>query len=79
MTELRSRGIQPDVIVCRSERPAQRLAQAEDLQRLCDVPTEAVVNAADAGNLYEVPLVLHEEGLDEVICDLLGIDDGRPT
>jgi CTP synthase len=75
VTELRSRGIQPDAIVCRSEAPI-----SHDLKRkisnLCDVPMNAVVNAADARNLYEIPLVLHEEGLDEVVCDLLGFDQG---
>jgi CTP synthase len=74
VTELRSRGIQPDAIVCRSESPI-----SQDLKRkisnLCDVPIEAVVNAADARNLYEIPLVLHDEGLDEVVCRLLGYAD----
>ena len=67
VTELRGRGIQPDAIVVRSEQPL-----AEGLKRkisnLCDVPIDAVVNAADARNLYEIPLVLHEEGLDDVVC-----------
>ena len=75
VTELRSRGIQPDAIVCRSE-----AAISDDLKRkisnLCDVPVEAVVNAADARSLYEIPLVLHEEGLDTVVCDLLRFDAG---
>jgi CTP synthase len=74
VTELRSRGIQPDAIVCRSE-----MAVSDGLKRkisaLCDVPVDAVVNCADARNLYEVPLVLHEEGLDRVVCDLLRFDD----
>ncbi len=75
VTELRSRGIQPDAIVCRSES-----AISDDLKRkisnLCDVPVDAVVNAADARSLYEIPLVLHEEGLDTVVCDLLRFDAG---
>ncbi len=75
VTELRSRGIQPDAIVCRSE-----AAISDDLKRkisnLCDVPVEAVVNAADARSLYEIPLVLHEEGLDTVVCDLLRFETG---
>ena len=74
VTELRSRGIQPDVIVCRSEAPL-----SPDLKRkisnLCDVPVEAVVNAADARNLYEVPLVMHDEGLDEYVCRMFGFAD----
>ena len=39
------------------------------------MPVDAVVNAADAGNLYEIPLVLHEEGLDGVVCRILRFDD----
>ncbi len=74
VTELRSRGIQPDAIICRSEAPL-----SSDLKRkisnLCDVPINAVVNAADAKSLYEIPLVLHEEGLDRVVCDVLGLGD----
>jgi CTP synthase len=73
VTELRSRGIQPDVIVCRSDHPI-----SENLKRkvsmLCDVPTEAVVSAVDAESIYEIPLVLHQEGLDEIVCQLLRID-----
>jgi CTP synthase len=76
VTELRARGIQPDVIVCRSERPLSD-ALKQKISRLCDVPTEAVVNAADARNLYEVPLVLHDEGFDGYICELLGLG-GEP-
>jgi CTP synthase len=73
VTELRSRGIQPDVIVCRSE-----IHFPESLKRkislLCDVPPEAVVSAVDAASIYEIPLVLHTEGLDTILCDLLRID-----
>jgi CTP synthase len=74
VTELRARGIQPDVIVCRSERPLSD-ALKQKISRLCDVAPEAVVNAADASNLYEVPLTLHEEGLDTEVCELLGFAD----
>jgi hypothetical protein len=63
VTELRSRGIQPDVIVCRSDKPI-----SENLKRkislLCDVSMEAVVSAVDAPSIYEIPLVLHDQGLD---------------
>jgi CTP synthase len=72
VTELRARGIQPDVIVTRSERPLGE-ALKQKISRLCDVPVEAVVNAADAANLYEVPLTLHEEGFDDYVCSLLGL------
>ena len=77
VTELRSRGIQPDAIVCRSE-----AALSSDLKRkisnLCDVDPRAVVNCADAGNIYEIPLVLHEEGLDTEVCKILCIEDHGP-
>ena len=77
VTELRSRGIQPDAIVCRSEQPL-----SDDLKRkisnLCDVPVDAVVNAADADSLYEIPLVLHHEGLDDYVCSVLRLDSPPP-
>jgi CTP synthase len=41
---------------------------------MCDVDTNAVINAADVGNIYELPLVLHDEGLDTVVCDILRLD-----
>jgi CTP synthase len=76
VTELRSRGIQPDLIVCRSEAPIQ-----EDLKRkisnLSDVPEAAVINAADVRNIYELPLILHEEGLDSVALEVLRME-GHP-
>jgi CTP synthase len=74
VTELRSRGIQPDAIVCRSEAPISAELKRK-ISNLCDVPVEGVVNAADAGNLYEIPLVLHEEGLDTLLCRQLGLGD----
>jgi len=73
VTELRSRGIQPDVIVCRSEQ-----ALSDGLKRKisgqCDVPVRNVINAADVGNIYELPLILHDEGLDTVVCETLRIE-----
>jgi CTP synthase len=73
VTELRSRGIQPDVIVCRSAEPISDSLKRK-ISNLCDVEERAVVNAADAGNIYELPLILHDEGLDEVVCDVLRLD-----
>jgi CTP synthase len=73
VTELRARGIQPDAIVCRSDRPIS-LGLKRKISLLCDVPEKAVVSAVDARNLYEIPLVLHEEGLDGYICQLLHLD-----
>jgi CTP synthase len=79
VTELRSRGIQPDVIVCRSDRPLSAGLKRK-ISLLSDVPEEAVVSAVDASNLYEIPLVLHEEGLDSYVSRLLRFDlDQRPA
>jgi CTP synthase len=73
VTDLRSQGIQPDVIVCRSDRMI-----SEDLKRkislLCDVPMQAVVSCIDADNIYQIPLVLHEEGLDRYLLEVLEFD-----
>ena len=71
VTELRSRGIQPDVIVCRSDRPISDGLKRK-ISNLCDVPMEAVVSAIDASSIYEIPLVLREEGFDDYVCRLLG-------
>jgi CTP synthase len=71
VTELRSRGIQPDVIVCRSDRPISDSLKRK-ISNLCDVPMEACVSAIDASSIYEIPLVLHDEGLDDYVCRLLG-------
>ena len=76
VTELRSRGIQPDAIVARSEAPISDNLKRK-ISSLCDVPVNAVVNAADADSLYEIPLVMHDEGLDAACCDLLGLE-GEP-
>jgi CTP synthase len=71
--ELRSIGIQPDVIVCRSDRPIAPHLK-EKISLLCDVPIAGIVSAVDADSIYEVPLVLHEEGLDDYLCEHLRID-----
>ena len=73
VTELRSRGVQPDVIVCRSSEPISDSLKRK-ISNLCDVEEHAVVNAADARNIYELPLILHDEGLDDVVCDVLHLD-----
>ena len=71
--ELRSLGLQPDAIVCRSDRPIGRHLK-EKISLLCDVPISGVVSAPDAESIYQVPLVLHREGLDREIAHHLRID-----
>ncbi len=71
--ELRSLGLQPDAIVCRSDRPIGRHLK-EKISLLCDVPITGVVSAPDAASIYEVPLILQREGLDELLARHLGIE-----
>ena len=73
VTELRSRGIQPDLIVCRSEEPIGDQLKRK-ISGQCDVDQKNVINAADVKNIYELPLILHDEGLDTQICEVLKID-----
>jgi CTP synthase len=77
VTELRSRGIQPDVIVCRSDRPISD-GLREKISNLCDVPLDGVINAPDASSLYEIPLTMHESGFDPYVCNLLGLAPEEP-
>ena len=73
VTELRSRGIQPDVIVCRSDQPISEQLKRK-ISLLCDVSIDAVVSAVDAKSIYEIPLLLHEEGFDDTVCAILRLD-----
>ncbi len=73
VTELRSRGIQPDVIVARSEDPISQSLKRK-ISNQCDVPEANVINAADARNIYELPLIMHNEGLDTVVCETLRLE-----
>lgn len=70
--ELRSIGIQPDAIICRSNRPITRSVK-EKVSLFCDIEVEAVISAIDVSNIYEVPLVLHREGLDEFVVQSLNL------
>ncbi len=74
VTELRSRGIQPDAIICRSDRPIPLRLKAK-ISQLCDVPEEGIISNVDAPTLYEIPLVLHDEGLDDYVCRVLHLAD----
>ncbi|MFN8015107.1 MAG: CTP synthase [Acidimicrobiia bacterium] len=77
VAELRSRGISPDAIVCRSDRAISAHLK-EKISQQCDVPVEGVVSAVDAQSLYDIPLVLNEEGLDSYVCSTLAIDAPEP-
>ncbi len=69
---LRSIGIQPDAIVCRSDREIPASVKNK-ISMMCDVDTEAVVTASDAPSIYDIPKVLHSEGLDAYVVRRLGL------
>lgn len=71
--ELRSIGIQPDILVCRCDRPL-KTGLKEKLSEFCDVPVESVIQAPDAKSIYEVPLILEREGLAQQVLDLLNLE-----
>jgi CTP synthase len=71
--ELRAIGLQPDAIVCRSDRVIGRHLK-EKISLLCDVPIAGVISCPDADSIYRVPLELHREGLDGVLADHLRIE-----
>ena len=70
---LRSIGIQPDAIVCRSDRELPDSIKSK-IALMSDVDPDAVVNAADAKSIYDIPVVIHDEGLDSYIIDKLGLE-----
>ncbi len=75
--ELRSIGIQPDVLLCRTDRFLS--AEIKDkIALFTNVDSKAVITAKDVDCIYDVPLVFHEEGLDAIICESLGLKCGIP-
>ena len=73
VTELRSRGIQPDIIVCRSDQSISDSLKRK-ISLLCDVPVNAVISAVDEASIYDIPITLHHGGLDTIVCNTLNID-----
>lgn len=74
--ELRSIGIQPDIIVCRTEKPLSRDLK-DKIGLFCNVDGGSVVQNIDSDTLYEVPLMLHKEGLDTLVIKKLGLKCGE--
>ncbi|MRR13134.1 CTP synthase, partial [bacterium] len=70
--ELREIGIQPDILLCRCDREIPRDMKAK-IALFCNVKEEAVITARDVASIYELPIALHEQGLDERIVDFLNI------
>ncbi len=73
---LRSIGIQPDAVVCRSDRELPSSIKNK-IALMCDIDVKAVVNAADAASIYDIPKVINNEGLDSYIIDKLGLEAGE--
>ena len=70
--ELRSIGIQPDVLICRSDRPLSMSDRAK-IALFTNVEKEGVISLQDANSIYEIPMILHEQGLDEIVVRKLGL------
>ena len=70
--ELRSIGIQPDILLCRTDRFLSKDIKAK-IALFCNVGVDQVITAKDVDHIYEVPLIFHQEGLDEKIVELLNI------
>jgi CTP synthase len=75
--ELLGLGIQPEILVCRSDRPLPRSLK-EKIAHFCNVPVQAVVSNSDVGVIYELPIALHEEGCDTQIVEHLNIWSRQP-
>ncbi len=75
--ELRKLGIQPNILVCRADRPI-----ADELKKkialFCSVPPDCVVESIDASSIYKIPVLFHEQGLDQKIVELLNIWTAAP-
>ena len=74
--ELRSIGIQPDILLCRSERALPE-GERRKIALFTNVPERAVVNCIDADSIYRIPRMLHEQGLDDLVVERFGVEAAR--
>jgi CTP synthase len=75
--ELAALGVQPDILLCRCEKPLPESDRAK-IAQFCNVRKEAVIPALDAASIYAVPLQYHAQGLDEEVLRAFGITDAKP-
>ncbi|MEI6399091.1 MAG: CTP synthase, partial [Pseudomonadota bacterium] len=75
--ELRQIGIQPDILVCRSDRPIPEELRKK-IALFCNIKADSVFEAQDVDNIYKIPVILHEQGLDQRIVDRLNIWTAAP-
>lgn len=76
--ELRSIGIQPDILICRSEKPLS-MADRAKIALFTNVEKEGVISLEDAKSIYQIPMILHEQDLDETVIKKLGFSDLKPA
>src|SRR6476659_5172697 len=76
--ELTGLGIQPDILLCRTDRPLEAKIKAK-IAHFCNVDEQSVITARDVDCIYEVPLALHEEGIDERLVEKLNMWTGAPN
>ena len=70
--ELREIGIQPDILLCRSERPIPQ-EERDKIALFTNVATNAVISATDSDSIYRIPMMLHEQSMDVIVCEKLNI------
>jgi CTP synthase len=77
VNKLREIGIQPDVLLCRTAYPLPKSVKSK-ISLFCNVVPEAVIEARDVESIYEIPLIFHEQGLDDQLCNLLHLKTEKP-
>lgn len=78
VSELRSLGIQPNMLVLRAERPVDQ-EHRDKISTFTDVPVERIIESIDAPSLFDVPLAFQKQGMDQKVCDFLHIDSPLPA
>jgi len=77
VNKMREIGIQPDILLCRTDRPISEEVKKK-IALFCNVESEAVIIARDVENIYEIPLMLHDDGLDRIIIKKLNLSVQEP-
>ncbi|MDP3024797.1 MAG: CTP synthase [candidate division Zixibacteria bacterium] len=75
--ELREIGIQPDILLCRTSKPLSKQIK-DKIGLFCNVPSHAVIEAIDVESIYEIPLIFHQQGLDDLVCRHLDLACEKP-
>jgi CTP synthase len=77
VAKLREIGIQPDILVCRCDHPLEA-GLRDKISMFCNVPVKAVIECGDVDSIYELPLALQKEGMDDLVIDLFGLKNPHP-